>query len=132
MDKARRKEIANQYTHTHRAMGAYRIVHAASGKSLVGTSLNLEGVWNKHKFMLDIGQHTNKELTADWKQYGEEAFHYEILEQIKPEEEYVLNVSELAKYRKRLPELEQKWMDQLAPYGESGYHKLKQDSESLK
>lgn len=123
MDKARRKELAYNYTHSHRQMGAYRIINLRDDKSFVGTSMNLEGVWNKHKFMLDTGLHDNKELQADWKAYGEEGFRFEVLEQIKPEEDFVENVMELAKYRKMLPELESKWFEKLSPYGEQGYHK---------
>ncbi|MHA6531938.1 GIY-YIG nuclease family protein [Paenibacillus sp. BAC0078] len=125
MEKSKRKELAYNYAHSHRPMGVYRIVNTQNDKSLVGSSLNLEGVWNKHQFMLEIGNHDNKTLQADWKEYGKEAFSFEILEQIKPEEDFVAEVSELAKYRKLLPDLEDKWMQQLAPYGERGYHKQK-------
>lgn len=123
MDKARRKELAYNYTHSHRQMGAYRIINLKDEKSFVGTSMNLEGVWNKHKFMLDAGLHDNKELQADWKAYGEAGFRFEVLEQIKPEEDFVEDASELTKYRKMLPDLESKWFEKLTPYGERGYHK---------
>lgn len=123
MEKSKRKELAYQYGHSHRMMGAYRIINIMNDKSFVGCSLNLEGVWNKHKFMLDIDGHTEKELQEDWNKYGEAGFRFEILEQIKPEEDFVQNVSELAKYRKMLPDLEKKWMEQLTPYGDRGYHK---------
>ncbi|WP_379136390.1 GIY-YIG nuclease family protein [Paenibacillus sp. sgz500958] len=126
MDKARRKEISYNYAHSHRQMGAYRLLNTVNGKSFVGTALNLEGVWNKHKFMLDINNHNNKELQEDWKKYGEASFQFEILEEIKPEEEFIQNPSEQGKYRKMMPDLESKWMEQLSPYGERGYHKQPQ------
>lgn len=125
MEKARRKELGYNYAHSHRPMGVYRIVNRNNDKSLVGSSLNLDGVWNKHKFMLDINNHDNKWLQREWNQFGEEAFRFEILEQIKPEEDFVADVSELAKYRKMLPDLEMKWLEKLSPYGERGYHKQK-------
>lgn len=125
MDKARRKELGYNYAHSHRPMGVYRIVNTSNDKAYVGSSLNLDGVWNKHKFMLDIGSHDNKALQADWNQYGEGGFRFEVLEQIKPEEDFVAEVQELKKYRKLLPDLESKWLEQLAPYGERGYHKQK-------
>ncbi|MBW4080843.1 GIY-YIG nuclease family protein [Paenibacillus sp. S150] len=90
-----------------------------------GSSQNPDGVWNKHKFMLDIGNHDNKALQADWREHGEEAFAFEILERIRPEEDFVAEVSEPAKYRKLLPELESKWLERLLPYGERGYLKQK-------
>lgn len=125
MEKAKRKELAYNYAHTHRQMGAYRILNNHNGKSLVGSTLNLEGVWNKHKFMLDIANHTNKELEADWKKYGEAGFTFEILEEIKPQEEFVQDKSDMEKYHKMLPDLESKWLEKLSPYGERGYHKQK-------
>ncbi|MBT2292535.1 GIY-YIG nuclease family protein [Paenibacillus albidus] len=130
MDKARRKELAYDYAHSHRPMGVFRMVNTKKDKSFVGSSLNLEGVWNKHKFMLDINAHDIKELQADWNKDGEAAFRFEILEQIKPEEDFVQEVSDLAKYRKMLPELEQKWLQELSPYGERGYNKEKKREDS--
>ncbi|WP_410511408.1 GIY-YIG nuclease family protein [Paenibacillus sp. BR2-3] len=123
MEKAKRKELAYNYAHSHRLMGAYRIVNIENGKSFVGSTLNLEGVWNKHKFMLDINSHTEKALQEDWNKFGEAGFRFEILEQIKPDEDFVENVSDLAKYRKKLPDLEKKWLGELSPFGERGYHK---------
>lgn len=125
MDKTRRKELAYDYTHSHRAMGAYRIYNVQDDKSFVGSSVNLEGIWNRHKFMLDAGLHDNKAMQADWKNYGEVGFRFEVLEQIKPEEDFVQDVSDLTKYRKMLPDLETKWLEKLTPYGERGYHKLR-------
>lgn len=129
MDKSRRKELGYNYAHSHRPMGVYRIVNTGNDKAYVGSSLNLDGVWNKHKFMLDINNHDNKELQADWNKYGEAGFRFEVLEQIKPEEDFVADVQELKKYRKMLPELETKWLEQLSPYGEGGYHKEKLNRE---
>jgi len=123
MEKARRKEVAYNYAHSHRLMGVYRLVNIENGKSFVGSSMDLGSVWNKHKFGLDIKTHIDKGLQQDWNTYGEAAFRFEILEQIKPEEDFVQNTAELAKYRKMLPDLEKKWLDKLAPYGERGYHK---------
>ncbi|OKP98137.1 GIY-YIG nuclease family protein [Paenibacillus sp. P46E] len=125
MEKSKRKELAYNYAHSHRPMGVYRIVNTLNDKAFVGSSINLDGVWNKHKFMLDIGKHDNKELQADWKELGEKAFVFEILEQIKPEEDFVAEVTELSKYRKQLPDLESKWLEKLSPYGERGYLKQK-------
>ncbi|WP_239004593.1 DUF2087 domain-containing protein [Paenibacillus tepidiphilus] len=123
MDKNKRKELGYNYAHTHRPMGVYRIYNSINGKSLVGSSMNLDGAWNKHKFMLDAGLHDNKALQADWKEYGSGNVVFEILEQIKPEEDFVAEASETLKYRKPLAELEEKWLEKLAPYGDNGYHK---------
>jgi len=125
MEKSRRKELSYNYAHSHREMGVYRILNTRNGKSFVGSAMNLNGVWDKNKFIMNMGGHMNKELQADWKTYGEEAFQYEILELIKPQEDFVLDASDLEKYKKILPDLEKKWMEKLSPYGEQGYHKQK-------
>ncbi|MDQ0195003.1 GIY-YIG nuclease family protein [Paenibacillus wynnii] len=125
MEKSRRKELSYNYVHSHREMGVYRLLNTLNGKSFVGSAMNLNGVWNKHIFMLDMGGHMNKELQEDWKKYGKDAFRYEVLELIKPQEDFVLDVSDLEKYKKVLPDLEEKWMEKLSPYGEQGYHKLR-------
>ncbi|WP_246187923.1 DUF2087 domain-containing protein [Paenibacillus tengchongensis] len=125
MDKSKRKELGYNYAHSHRPMGVYRIYNSVNGKSLVGSSMNLDGAWNKHKFMLDAGLHDNKALQADWKTYGADAVTFEVLEQIKPEEEFIAEASETLKYRKPLAEMEERWLEKLAPYGENGYHRQK-------
>lgn len=125
MEKSKRKELSYNYVHSHREMGVYRILNIQNGKSFVGSAMNLNGVWNKHKFTLNMGGHMNKEFLAEWKQYGEDGFQYEILELIKPQEDFVLQASDLEKYKKILSDLEKKWFEQLSPYGERGYHKLK-------
>ncbi|MCL6603479.1 MAG: GIY-YIG nuclease family protein [Paenibacillus sp.] len=125
MEKSKRKELSYNYVHSHREMGVYRILNIQNGKSFVGSAMNLNGVWNKHKFMLNMGGHMNKEFLAEWMKYGEDGFQYEILELIKPQEDFVLQASDLEKYKKILSDLEKKWFEQLSPYGERGYHKLK-------
>jgi len=125
MEKSKRKELSYNYAHSHRPMGVYRLVNTQNGKSFIGSAMNLDGVWNKHSFTLRMGLHMNKELQEEWNSFGEDQFKFEILELIKPEEEFVLNASDQVKYRKMLPDLEKKWMEQLSPYEERGYHKQK-------
>ncbi|MFP4975867.1 GIY-YIG nuclease family protein [Paenibacillus sp. CN-4] len=125
MEKAKRKEIGYEYAHSHRPMGVFKLYNTVNGKMLVGSSMNLDGIWNRHKFMLDAGLHDNKDMQADWKAFGEEAFRFEILEQIKPEEEHVEQTADLNKYRKQLPDMEAKWLETLSPYGEQGYNTLR-------
>ena len=72
---------------------------------------------NGKQFQLKMGSHVNKELQEDWNQHGEEQFVFEVLEILKENQnEYVDTKDELKK-------LEQKWLDQLKPFGEHGYNK---------
>jgi len=123
MKNQNRKEIINEYKQTHRPMGIYQIENKVNGKILVGGSLNLDGIFNREKFTLKMGMHMNKELQKDWKEFGEENFLFEVLEQIKPREEIILNQDDLKKYKYELETLEKKWLEKLQPYGERGYNK---------
>ncbi|MFC7442224.1 GIY-YIG nuclease family protein [Laceyella putida] len=122
MDKQKRKQIAKNYKQTHRPMGVYQIANQANGKILIGGSMNLDSIFNREKFVLSLGRHSNRALQADWNHYGEEAFTFDILEQIKPQEEIILHFDELNKYRDELKKLEQKWLDRLQPYHDRGYN----------
>ncbi|MBP0726603.1 GIY-YIG nuclease family protein [Bacillus sp. RG28] len=123
MKNQNRKEIIKEYKQTHRPMGVYQIKNNVNDKILVGGSLNLDGIYNREKFTLKLGMHINKDLQKDWKEFGEENFLFEVLEQIKPKEEIIIHQDELKKYKYELEKLENKWLDKLQPYGERGYNK---------
>jgi hypothetical protein len=123
MKNQNRKDIIKEYKQTHRPMGVYQIKNNVNGKILIGGSLNLDGIYNREKFTLKLGMHINKDLQKDWKEFGEENFLFEVLEQIKPQEEIIINQDELKKYKYKLEKLENKWLDKLEPYGEKGYNK---------
>lgn len=122
-DKQRRKEIGKQYTQTHRPMGIYKLKNNVNGKMLIGSSMDLPGMFNRLKFSLNSGVWMNKELQREWSEYGEDQFSFEIVEQIKPQEEMIGSVDELDKYKKELELMEQMWLEELQPYGEQGYNK---------
>lgn len=68
-------------------MGVYRVRNTASGKSLVGSSVNLPAMLNRQRFQLELGSHPNRELQADWNASGPEAFVFEILDTLPPADE---------------------------------------------
>ncbi|MNO42593.1 hypothetical protein D3C76_327860 [compost metagenome] len=123
LQKARRKQIADEYVHSHRPMGVYQIRNVKNGKVFISSSMNLDGAFNKEMFVLQIGSHVNKDLQREWNEFGENQFVFEILEQIKPQEERVVDPSELNKYKKLAAELELKWIEQIQPFNERGYNK---------
>jgi group I intron endonuclease len=122
MEKQKRAEIKRNYKQTHRPMGVYQIKNLTNDKILVGSSLNLDSIKNRHFFELKMGSHRNETLQKEWNEYGETAFSFTILEQIKPEEETVESFDILDKYRAQLQALEEQWIDKLQPYGERGYN----------
>jgi hypothetical protein len=116
LKKMDRKEIIREYKETPRPMGAYAIRNNATGRVLVGGSMNLPASFNGQRFQLRMGSHRSPELQADWDRYGGEAFAFEVLERVDtakvPAEER----------RAAVAALEEKWLAALQPYGEKGYN----------
>lgn len=115
----RRKELIMAYKETPRPMGAYAIRNTATGRMLVGGSLDLPATFNSQSFQLRMKSHRSKALQADWDSCGGEAFAFEVLEQV--------DAAKVARedWRKAVAALEEKWLERLQPYGEKGYNERK-------
>lgn len=111
-----RKEINREYTERRKPAGIFQIKNIANGKLLLGSSLNLEGPLNGHKFMLTIGTHRNKTLQQEWNEYGPDQFVFEILEVVQVRDDPNFNLED------ELTLLEQIWLEKLQPLGERGYN----------
>ena len=111
-----RKELNRKYMERVKPAGVFQVKSLANGKVLLGSSLNLEGALNKHRFMLKIGSHTNKALQADWNEFGPEQFTFDILEQVQHKDDPNFNLSD------ELSLLEMIWLEKLQPVGERGYN----------
>jgi hypothetical protein len=111
----RRKEINREYKERVKPSGVFQIKNLVNGKVLLGSSLNLEGPLNKHRFMLRINSHPNEELQKDWNELGSEKFVFEILETVKPSDHPNFNLKD------ELTLLEEIWLEKLQPFGERGY-----------
>ncbi len=110
-----RKELNREYVERVKPAGIYQVKNMANGKMLLGSSLNLEGPLNRHKFMLKIGSHTNKTLQADWNELGQNTFVFEVLEEVKMKEDPNFNLQD------ELTLLEMIWLEKLQPV-ENGYN----------
>ena len=111
----RRKEINREYQERVKPSGVFQVKNLANGKVLLGSSLNLEGPLNKHRFMLQINSHPNKELQKDWNEFGPGQFTFEILETVPVKEDPNFNLKD------ELTLLEEIWLEKLQPFGERGY-----------
>jgi len=111
-----RKDIHREYRERVKPAGVFQVRNTVSGKVLLGSSLNLEGSLNKHKFMLKIGRHDNKALQKDWDELGVDKFSFEILQVVQVKDDPNFNL------RDELWLLEQIWLEQLQPLGERGYN----------
>jgi hypothetical protein len=112
----RRKEINRAYQERVKPSGVFQVRNLANGKVLLGSSLNLEGPLNKHRFMLQINSHPNRELQKDWNEFGPGQFTFEILETIPVKDDPNFNLKD------ELTLLEEIWLEKLQPFGERGYN----------
>jgi group I intron endonuclease len=111
-----RADLKRAYKETPRQAGIFQIRNTQTGRILLGSSTNLHGPLNKHRFMLSIGSHDNAALQNDWNRFGAGAFVFEILEIVKPSDAPTFNLDD------ELTLLEQIWIEKLQPTGERGYN----------
>lgn len=120
MDK--RKELKLAYKQNPRPMGVFQIKNRINGKIFLGSSMDLPGKLNSCRFQLESKCHPNKVLQGEWATYGSKAFVIEILETINTEK------IPKAYWSDAILALEEKWLTNLQPFGERGYHKPKLNS----
>ena len=111
-----RKELNREYVERVKPSGVFQVKNTVNGKVFLGSSLNIEGSLNKHKFMLKIGSHTNKALQKDWDESSPDQFVLEILEEVQVIDSPNFNLKD------ELTLLEQIWLEKLQPFGERGYN----------
>jgi group I intron endonuclease len=110
------QEIRREYKERKKPAGIFQVRNTVNGKILLGSSLNLEGPLNSHKFMLTIGRHRNELLQKEWNEYGADKFIFETLEVVKVKDDPDFNLSD------ELTLLEQIWLEKLQPFGDKGYN----------
>ncbi|WP_017753994.1 GIY-YIG nuclease family protein [Calidifontibacillus oryziterrae] len=114
----RKKELKALYKEIPVEAGIFQIKNNENGKIFIGSTRNFKTL-NGLQFSLEAGTHTNKGLQEEWNQYGKDAFSIDVLETLKKKDDPYFTEKEA------LLELENKWLDQLQPYGEKGYNKKK-------
>jgi hypothetical protein len=82
-----RKELTRTYKETPRTMGVFAIRNTVSGRSFIGSSVDVTARLNRQRFQLDLGQHPNRELQRDWKLQGADAFAFDVLDTLKPSDQ---------------------------------------------
>jgi group I intron endonuclease len=112
-----RKELKEEYKHKKFKMGVFQIKNNINGKIFIGSSLDLNAIWNRQKIQLKFGNHPNAELQKDWKEFGEDSFSYEILSELKHLDEKEKD------YQKEVAILEELYRDELKPFEDKGYNK---------
>ena len=80
-NKERIKEQRKEYRKKQPA-GTYRIINTENGRPYIGQSSGYPVRWSQHKSTLRRNIHDNKELQEDYNTYGEEAFIFEVIEEL--------------------------------------------------
>ncbi len=111
-----RKEIKESYKEMKFKIGVYQIRNISNNKIYVGSSTNLAAIWNRQKFQLNYGSHPNTVLQKEWNEYGQENFVFEILSEIKQDDEKQIN------YQKELKLLKAMFIEELKAFGDRGYN----------
>lgn len=114
----RREALKAEYKenwHKLRKMGVYQIKNHANGKVYLASSMNLDGALERERTWLSRGGFLNHHLQAEWKEFGAEAFTFDVLETLTPTDDPRDYAGELAL-------LLEVWMEELQPYGDKGYH----------
>lgn len=113
----RKKELRQQYKEIPIEAGVFQIKNTVNNKIFVASTRNFKTL-NGTKFSLETNGYTsNKELQKDWNEYGKDAFTFDILEKLKKSDNPYYNE------KKALADLEEKWLEELQPYGERGYNR---------
>jgi hypothetical protein len=111
----RRETLKQAYKEMKTEAGVYQVKNTVNHKALVVATPNLKTMQGK-PFQLQTGTHKNAQLQAEWKQFGKDAFVFEVLEVLEDKDEAAFARQDALRL------LEQKWLDKLQPYGERGYH----------
>lgn len=113
------KELKEAYKQKKFPVGVFQIRNTVNNKILVESSVNLDAIWNRHHMQLKFGGHPNEELQAEWNQYGADHFVFEILAELKEEDNPQKDPAKEVKL------LEQLYIEELQPFGEKGYNRRK-------
>ena len=97
--EARKRAIAD-YKSRKMHRGVFAVRCALTGHVWVGASPNLDAAKNGLWFMLRLGSAREAALLAEWRTHGEDAFTFEVLEELDEDEQPML-VNDLLQSKKR-------------------------------
>ncbi len=96
--------------------GIYKITCIANNRIYIGSAVNLRDRRNRHFNHLRQNRHHSQHLQRAWNKYGEQAFTFEVLEQVLP-------ISLTAR--------EQYWLNKLKPFGRKGFNIAREAGSTL-
>jgi len=102
-----RKNIKEEYKQMKFSMGVFQVKNKSNNKVFIDNSVDMDSRWTRHKTELRFGNHRNFELQKDWNDKGEANFVFEVLSELKQDDEN--NVD----YQKELKLLQQMIIDEM-------------------
>jgi group I intron endonuclease len=85
----------------------YKIENVKNGKFYIGSAKDFENRKSQHIYQLNNNIHINKHLQNAWNKYGKSNFEFKVIEEIDYDKQF---------------EIEQKYLDELKPFGDNGYN----------
>ena len=79
-----RRKAIREYKETRRPAGVYRVRNRQTGRMLLGSSVDLPSILNRHRAALRLGSHADRELQRDWNELGPDASDFEVLDTLQP------------------------------------------------
>lgn len=86
-----KKELKEAYNQIKRSIGVFQIKNTFNNMVLIDNSTDMISKWNRHRMELRFGNHRNKALQKDWNEIGEINFVFEILSELKYQDEVKIN-----------------------------------------
>jgi hypothetical protein len=80
---SRRRASVRAYKEAFPPMGIYAVRNAVTGRVWLGASRDAEAALNRIRFELRFRGHRHPGLTAEWRQHGDAAFSFEVIDRVK-------------------------------------------------
>ena len=103
-----RKELLRAYKQAPPPAGVYRVRDTATGGYFLGSSLNLPGILNRHRFSLELGRERCRDLQRAWDDDSPDTFVFEVLDTLAPSDDPATDSAEEVRL------LEEMWRARLA------------------
>lgn len=84
-----KKNAKQEFKDSPSAAGVYLIRNTITNMRLLLSAQNARGALNRHQFELRYHQHRNRRMQAEWNEYGEAAFEFILLKNVKPDEKNI-------------------------------------------
>ena len=111
--ESRRKELTRQYNERKITGGIYLIKNSGGGKSVLGSTADIQGSRNRFDFSKKTGMCADKRVEDDWKRLGADAFSFDVLEEI------VKGTAQTDReFERDLADYKELWLEKLSAEGE--------------